>query len=179
MDDVIMNEYLKKVEQNLKHLTVNEKTEIIDEIKNHIKEKQLHESVDMNTVLDSLGDPKLLGKAYGCKTVANTEQFNCKNFVRTLAYYSSTGFNGFFLSVLAGALYLSAFMVFLGGLIKTTGTIIGYDMSFVDFNIGVWQIPGTFALPVSIPVSLLIYFCSKKLWGVLKRYLTKKLEENR
>lgn len=129
----------------------------------------------MNTVLNSLGDPELLGKAYGSKTVVNTQKFNCKNFIRTLVYYSATGFNGFFLSVLAGALYLSAFMVFLGGLIKTVGTIIGYDMAFVEFNIGVWQIPSILALPVSIPVSLFIYFCSKKLWGVLKGYLAKKL----
>lgn len=175
MDDELMNDYLEKVRRNLKHLTEDEKTDIISEIKSHIKEKQANESHDMKAILDSLGDPILLGRAYGGKIVASTDKFNCRTFARTLAYYSANGFNGFVLSVLAGALYLSMFMVIIGGFIKTMGTIAGFDMKFVDFTIGNWQVPSILAFPISIPVALLIYYCSSKLWRLLKKYLSNSL----
>ena len=175
MDDVLMNEYLEKVNLNLKHLTASEKADIINEIRSHIKEKQAHEEIDMKTILENLGDPKQLGRCYSGKTIANTEKFSFMHFARTLVYYSATSIGGFIISMLAGFLYLSAIIMIPCGLVKTVGTVLGYDLPIYILKIGSWELPGLLALPVSIPFALLFYYCSKKLWKVLKKLLSRRL----
>lgn len=173
MDDKKMNEYLEVVKRNLKYLTISEKTDIINEIKSHIKETQMKQEIDLNTVLQNLGDPSELGKAYAGKTIVSTTSFNLKNFIRTISFYGATSLGTMFLSVLAGCLYLCIFLVIIGGIIKTAGNLLGFDMSFVVFKVGNWLVPDLLAFPVSIPIAILFYFCSKKLWNVLKAYFTK------
>lgn len=179
MDDQKMNEYLEAVNQNLKHLTLSEKEEIINEIKSHIKETQMKQGIEMDMILQQLGDPSELGKAFAGQTIANTTSFNIRSLSRTISFYGATSFGGLFLSVLAGSLYLCSFLTLLGGAVKTGGALLGFEMSFVAFIIGDWSVPDLLAFPVAIPFAVLFYYGSKKLWKVLKSYLAKASENVR
>ena len=176
MDDKKMKEYLKTLEQSIKYLTESEKSDIVDEVRSHIIETQVRQDIDMNTILVNLGSPKELGKAYARKTIANTNNFNTRNFIRTLIHYGSFSINGMILSVLAGCLYLCTFLSLLAGLAKTGGRLLGFQMESVTFNIGNWKVPDLLALPLSIPLAVLFYYCSKRLWKVFKSYLGKTIE---
>jgi uncharacterized membrane protein len=173
MDDKQMNEYLGVVEKNLKYLTISERADILNEIKSHIKEMQMTQKIDMNTVLHNMGDPVELGKSYVGKTIINTTSFNFKNFIRTISFYGATSIGGTILSVLAGSLYLCTFLTIIAGLIKTVGTLLGIDTSSVAFNVGSLEVPDILALPISLPIALFFYICSKKVWDILKSYLAK------
>lgn len=173
MNEKVMNDYLEVVRRNLKYLTLSEKTDIINEIKSHIQEAQMNQGVDINSILQSLGDPTELGKAYAGKTIASITNFNLRNFMRILLYYGATSIGGMVLSVLAGSLYISSFLVILGGVAKTFGTLLGYEMNFIAFKVGNWTIPDILTFPVSIPFAIFLYYCSKGAWKAFKSYLAK------
>lgn len=176
MDNELMREYLEAVKQSLRYLSAEDKSDIIQEIKSHIQETQIRQSLDMQTILQNLGDPKKLGKAYAGKAIADTIDFNSKSFFRALSYYSSTSIKGLVLSVFAGCLYISTFLILIGGCVKTVGAILGYDMDFVAFTLGSWNVPNLFALPIAIPGAILFYYLSKKMWKVFKSFLGKSSE---
>ncbi|WP_455716959.1 HAAS signaling domain-containing protein [Anaerosporobacter sp.] len=179
MDDELMNEFLEAVKRNLKYLSEEEKADIIYEIKSHIQETKIKQGIDMKSILQNLGDPKKLGKAYVGKVIADTVVFNSKSFFRALLYYSSTGINGMILTVIAGSLYISSFITLIGGCIKTVGALLGYNMSFITFILGNFNVPDILALPIALPVSMLLYYVSKKMWKIFKSFLRKSSENYR
>jgi hypothetical protein len=105
--------------------------------------------------------------------MASITDFNLKNFMRVLLFYGATSIGGTVLSVLAGSLYISSFLVILGGIAKTLGTIFGYNMNFIAFKVGNWSIPDILTFPISIPFAILLYYCSKNVWKAFKSYLAK------
>lgn len=175
MEQDKINRYLENVNRNLKHLTISEKTDIINEIKSHIKEVQRDQNMDVDTILHNLGAPAELAKAYVGETIANSSNFNFKNLTRLISFYGLTGLSGMFvvpcISILSVSLYACSFIVLIGGAIKTIGTLLGFEVPFIMFHFGFFTLPGILALPVSIPFAALFYFCSKKLWKVLKSYM--------
>lgn len=173
MDDKKMKDYLMALEQSLRYLTELEKSDIIDEVRSHIIETQVRQKIDMNTILENLGSPQELGKAYARKTIANTNNFNTRNFIRTLIHYGSFSINSMIISVLTGCLYLCTFLSLFAGLAKTGGRVLGFHMDSIVFNIGSFRVPDLLAFPLSIPIAVLFYYCSKKIWKVFKSYLGK------
>lgn len=170
-----INNYLETVNQHLKHLTISEKTDIISEIKSHIQEMQINQKVEIDVILEAMGDPKQLAKAYTGETIANITNYNFRNLIRVISFYGKTGFSGMFIvpcvSILSVSLYLCSFLSIMAGVIKTGGTLLGFNVPFIMFDFGFWTVPGVLALPVSIPFAILFYYLSKKLWKLLKTYL--------
>lgn len=173
MDDHKMNAYLEAVNRSLKHLTVSEKTDILGEIKSHIKEAQVNQGITMDTALQNLGDPADLARAYAGQAIVNNASFTLRNMARIISFYGVTSLGGVFLSILAGGLYLSSFLALFGGMVKTGGRILGFNMSMLEFRFGDWLVPDMLALPVSVPVAVLLYYCSRKLWKLWKTSLMK------
>ena len=59
----ILNEYLEKMEKNLKPVAVSERVDIIKEIKSEMQELQ-SAGIPAEQIIERLGDPKDLAKAY-------------------------------------------------------------------------------------------------------------------
>lgn len=176
MDDNKMKEYLKSLEQSLKYLTQSEKSDIINEVRSHIIETQVRQELDMNAILENLGSPKELGATYARKTIAYTNKFNTINLMRTLIYYGSFGINSMILAVLTVSLYICTFLSLFTGFVKTGGRLLGFQMNSITFTFGSFRVPDLLALPLSIPIAVLFYYCSKKLWKVFKSYLANSID---
>ncbi len=181
MDDRL-ERYLEIVYRNLRPLAISERTDIINEIKSHIQENQIKQQMDVNTMLENLGDPVKLGKAYAGESITKNTQFNFSNIIRIILFYSLTGFSGIFvvlfLSILSVALYICAFITAIAGAIKTVGTLAGMDVPFVQIDFGFWQPHGLLALPISLLFAILFYLLSKKLWRFLRGYLAAVTEKH-
>lgn len=173
MSDKKINDYLALVQQNLKHLTKSEKEDIVNEIKSHIKEVQVNQKKDVDEIIKELGAPYELGRAYTDNTISSTTKYNIRNLSRTILLLGASGINRFFLSMLAFSLYLFAFLILMGGSLKTLGAMLGYDMQFIIIRFGSWLVPDTLALPISIPLAVMFYLISYSLWNWLKIYIGK------
>lgn len=170
MNDKKINDYLTLVQHSLKHLTISEKEDIINEIKSHIREVQVNQNKDMDVIIQELGDPYQLGKAYTENTISTSTEFNIGNLFRKIYLWGAFGVGGLFLSILTGSLYLCAFLILVGGSLKTLGAMLGYDMRFIIIRFGSWLVPDMLALPISIPLAVMIYLISYILWKRLKNY---------
>lgn len=170
-----IEKYLQTVFNYLKPLSLSEKTDIINEIKSHIKEIQIDQQLDIDTILKNMGDPVNLAKSYVGETLAKNTTFNLMQIFRLIAFYSITGFSGMivipFLSILSASLYVCAFITPIAAIIKTVGTWLGFNVPFAIINLGFWEVPAALSIPAALPFTLLFYIASKKLWMILKKYL--------
>lgn len=173
MDEEIMNQYLVEVERNLKHMNGDERKDIVAEIRSHILVTQLEKHEDMKQILHRLGRPNELARCYQGQLIADKNQFSIGNFMRTILFFGAFGVKEFVLSVLAGSLYLAAVLALVGGVVKTCGTFLGFDMSKVKFVVGFGEVPPQFSLLLSIPLAIIFYFCSKFIWKNIRHRLKK------
>lgn len=56
--------YLSKIENYLKHIDIIERTDIIEEIRSNILDMKNNESLTNEQIINRLGEPKELAKAY-------------------------------------------------------------------------------------------------------------------
>ena len=168
-----LEEYIGQVEQYLRPLSATERSDIIEEIRNHIMETHISEQKALDAVIDDLEDPRDLARAYGGEAVANHSSFNLRGVFRVLSFYSLNGLSGMVvipsLAVTAGALYFSACVVLAGGVVKWGAALMGIDMPYIRFDIG--GLPDIMILPIALLVSAGLYLIGRKLWKVLRRYL--------
>lgn len=58
------DDYLKKIERNLRSLPEEERIDIIKEIDSNIQEMQMDKNIAFDKVIERLGSPKELAKSY-------------------------------------------------------------------------------------------------------------------
>lgn len=168
--------YLRSLEDNLGYLTIEERQEITNEVKSHIYEATTN-GAELKEVLSALGSPKKLAKSYVGEAILKNNKFNLKNQITLFRFYLVTGFSGMivvpFVSILSITLYMSSILVFIGGVAKFIGNLLGYQVPINMFDFQGFQMPNMIMLPLAIVSSILLYIASKKLWSWLKKYLQK------
>ena len=88
-----LNEYLGKIERYLKPMAVSERVDIVKEIKSLIIELE-NDNVPTEIIINRLGDPKELAKAYLGNLLANSKGFSWNRILIICAFYSIVGFSG-------------------------------------------------------------------------------------
>lgn len=171
-----VEKYLEEVNGYLKSLSLSERTDIISEIKSHISERQVHEGISQQEILENLGSSKNLARGYIGERISQNKRFRLKELFRAITFYSATGLTGaFVVPFLAGCsivFYLSAFFIPALGILNFFNYVLKVGLPLVAFVIGPnLQLHPFVALPVSIVMGIGFYFLSKYLWKKLKVYL--------
>ena len=89
MQNELVNRYLCEFESELSGLSTSEKKEIVEDIRNQIKEKQLTSNLPISIIIDSLGSPKELAESYGVKTNKFGHSYTPQNIMESFAYYGT------------------------------------------------------------------------------------------
>ena len=89
----MLNEYLEKMEKYLRPVAVSERVDIIKEIKSEIQELQSN-GMPAEEIIERLGNPKDLAKAYLGDLLAKESRFSWNRFLIVCAFYSVVGFSG-------------------------------------------------------------------------------------
>ena len=85
-----LNEYLEKIEKYLKPLIVSERVDIVKEIKSEMLELQAS-GTSTEQIIERLGNPKELARAYLGEAVAKNNGFNWRRLSAVIAFYSLAG----------------------------------------------------------------------------------------
>ena len=91
----ILNDYLEKIEKYLKPLPLSERVDIVKEIKSEILELQANGKT-AEEIIERLGNPKELAKAYLGDLIAKSNSFNWNRVLAICAYYSLASLSGLF-----------------------------------------------------------------------------------
>ena len=79
-----LNEYLEKIEKYLKPLIVSERVDIVKEIKSEMLELQAS-GTSTEQIIERLGNPKELARAYLGEAVAKNNGFNWRRLIISVA----------------------------------------------------------------------------------------------
>ena len=88
-----LEKYLNTVEKHLNPLPASERIDIVKEIKSLIIELE-NDNVPTEIIINRLGDPKELAKAYLGNLLANSKGFSWNRILIICAFYSIVGFSG-------------------------------------------------------------------------------------
>lgn len=89
----MLNNYLERIERHLKPLPVSERVDIVKEIKSDIIELQNAGKAPAE-IIDRLGDPKELAKAYLGDVIQKEKTISATNVLAMIAYYSLASLSG-------------------------------------------------------------------------------------
>ena len=174
-----LNEYLGKIERYLKPMAVSERVDIVKEIKSEILELQSH-GVSAQQIMERLGNPKELAKAYLGEAIAKSSRFSWRRFSAVMAFYSLAGLGGMivlpFTSICGIALMVSGAICPIAGLIKFAGHLMGYEIAEIGIEIGSFSANAMVFLPISILIGVALFILGKllrKLTIVIIRSISK------
>ena len=88
-----LEKYLTAVDRHLKPLPVSERADIVKEIKSTMLEME-SEQMSSKQILDRLGSPKDLAKAYLKDLLVKEKRCSVKRFLILWAFYTAAGFSG-------------------------------------------------------------------------------------
>lgn len=173
--DQMIKDYLDRVDKCLRPMSALERADIINEIKSEILELQAQKGLTDEQILERLGNPRELAKAYLGESIVKEGAFEWRKFSAVVAFYSLAGFTGMFVlpfcSVLAIGFMISGVMAPIAGVISFLGFIVGIDVSFVVFQIGDYVAPPYLAFPLSVAMGILLFLAGKGVWKLMMKYI--------
>ena len=180
---IIMNtkleKYLDTIDKNLRPLPTSERIDIVKEIKGSIIEME-QENLSTEQILDKLGNPKDLAKAYLGDLLANGAGFSWNRFLTVCAFYSIVGFSGMVvipcLVIIAPVFIACGVITPLLGVIKLVDSLLNLNLPYVE-QIG-FQLSSTIVSPVpvfflSIIMGIILYLIGRGSWRLLVYYCKK------
>lgn len=136
----VLNGYLEKMEKYLKPIAVSERVDIINEIKSEMQELQTSR-VSAEKIIERLGDPKDLERAYLGDLLSKESRFSWSRFLIICAFYRVVGFSGMFvipcLGLIAPAFIICGIATPLIGAVKMIDYIFELNLPYME-NIGVF-----------------------------------------
>ncbi|MCM0744126.1 hypothetical protein NB459_02125 [Clostridioides difficile] len=172
--------YLDTVDKCLKPLPTSERVDIVKEIKGSILEME-SENVSTEQILERLGKPKDLAKAYLGDLLSKESGFSWKRFLTVYAFYSLAGFSGLVvipsLAICAPTFILCAVLTSLSGILKLVDYLMGLNLPYVEY-IG-FELGNTMILSpvpvfiVSIITGVILFLLGRGTWKLLVAYCKK------
>lgn len=121
--------YLDTVDKCLKPLPTSERIDIVKEIKGSILEME-NENLSEEQILDRLGKPRDLAKAYLGDLLDKESGFSWNRFLTVCAFYSLVGFSGLFviptLVITAPTFIVCGVLSVLLGIIKLVNDLLHF-----------------------------------------------------
>lgn len=162
-----LNEYLEKIEKYLKPLIVSERVDIVKEIKSEMLELQAS-GISAAQIIERLGNPKELAKAYLGEAIAKNSGFNWRRVSAVIAFYSLAGIGGMFVlpitSICGIAFMISGVLCPIAGIIKFVAHLMGYEIAEIGISIGTFSANAIAFLPISILIGAIIFVIGWLLW---------------
>ena len=170
----MLNDYLEKVEKYLKPLPVSERVDIVKEIKSEMLELQ-GDSKSPAEIIDRLGDPKELAKAYLGDLIAKDSSFSWNRVLAICAYYSLASLSGLIvipvLAVCAPVFALCGIACPVLGGIKLVDSLLSLGIPFAG-SIGISGIQNPIAVFIlCIIIGILLFLIGWGCWKLLGRYI--------
>lgn len=166
-----LEKYLNTVEKHLNPLPASERIDIVKEIKSLIIELE-NDNVPTEIIINRLGDPKELAKAYLGNLLANSKGFSWNRILIICAFYSIVGFSGMIvipcLAIIAPVFMICGIATPILAAIKMIDYIFSLGIPYMQ-NIGI-LLDGLVELnPIveficCVPVGALLYFAGRGLW---------------
>lgn len=169
-----LENYLNTIDKHLRPLPASERVDIVKEIKGTILEME-QEELPTEQILNRLGNPKELAKSYLGDLLTKETRFSLKRILTVYSFYGLTGISGMFIIPILGT--MAPFLIFFGilapilGLLKLAGSLCGYDMPFIMFQIGSFTLHPVLAFPCSVVMGALLIFLGRGAWKLLLRYI--------
>lgn len=104
--DQVLNDYLTKMEKYLKVLPASERIDIVNELKSEMVELT-NQGTSSEEILNRLGKPKLLARAYLADEISKMKKFSFKKFAMVFSFYSYAGVGSLFILLIVSLLPLS------------------------------------------------------------------------
>ena len=168
--------YLEKVNKYLKGMTIDEREDIIKEIRSTMVDMQDDDLV-VDQILERLGDPKDMAKAYLGDMITKTEGLSFKKVMMMIGYYSIVGISGMMiipvLGIMSPTLILSGAVCIIAGFLKVIGEALGDDMSFIMVNIAGNSFSPFMTLIICIMCGIAFIIIGVIMWKGLKYYIEK------
>lgn len=176
----VLNDYLEKMEKYLKPVAVSERVDIIKEIKSEMQELQ-NNGVPAGKIIERLGEPKDLAKAYLGDLLSKESRFSWNRFLIVCAFYSLVGFSGMIvipcLGIIAPAFIVCGIIAPVLGAVKMIDYLFSLHIPYVE-NIGIFLDGVVTFHPVvefiiSLVIGVLIYLAGRGAWKLLVLYCRK------
>ena len=171
--------YLDTVDKCLKPLPTSERMDIVKEIKGSILEME-SDNLTSEQILERLGKPKDLAKAYLGDLLSNESGFSWNRFLTVCAFYSIVGFSGMFvipcLVIMAPVLIVCGIASLILMAIKMVDYILNLGLPYME-NMGVFtgimELNPIAEFVVALVVGVLLYLAGCGCWKLLVNYCKK------
>jgi len=170
----ILNDYLEKVERHLKPLPISERVDIVKEIQSEISELR-HSGKSAQEIIERLGDPKELAKAYLGDLITKGGGFGWSRFLAVCAYYSLAGLSG--VVIIPTLLICSPVFLLCGiatpvmGGLKWIDDLLHLGLPFAR-NIGISGVNSPFLVFIlCIAMGTALFLAGIGCWKLLIRYI--------
>ena len=159
-----LEKYLDTVDKCLKPLPTSERVDIVKEIKSSILEME-SDNLTTEQILDRLGKPKDLAKAYLGDLLSKGSGFSWNRFLTVCAFYSIVGFSGMFvipcLAIMA---------------VKMIDYILNLGLPYME-NMGVFtglvELNPIAEFVVVLVIGVLLFLAGRGCWKLLVNYCKK------
>jgi len=153
-----LEEYLSQVDRYLKHISVSEKVDILNELKNSFYERKKSGQSE-EAIIAEMESPKALALSYLGESVVRDDRFSWKNFMLAFGFYSYASLAWVAiiptLAVLAVSFFLSSGVSVLAGVL---GLIKGaIHIPFLEdfrFIVFMYELKGLPALLVGLLLAM-------------------------
>lgn len=175
-----LERYLNTIDKHLKPLPTSERVDIVKEIKGSIIEME-NDNLTAEQILERLGNPKDLAKAYLGDLLVNSTGFSWNRFLTVCAFYSIVGFSGMVvipsLAIIAPVFILSGIVSPIIGAIKMINYIFNLGLPYVE-NMGIVlngivELNPIAEFAVCLILGVLLYFAGRGSWKLLLSYCKK------
>lgn len=176
----VLNDYLDKMEKYLKPVAVSERVDIIREIKSEMQELQSN-GVPAEKIIERLGNPKDLAKAYLGNLLSEESRFSWNRFLIVCAFYSLVGFSGMViipcLGIIAPVFIFCGIITPILGALKMIDYIFALNIPYAK-NIGIFlegiaEFNPIIEFIISLIIGVLIYWAGRGAWKLLVLYCKK------
>lgn len=173
-----LEKYLDTVDKCLKPLPISERVDIVKQIKSSILEME-NDSFTTEQILDRLGKPKNLAKAYLGDLLPKESGFNRDRFLIVFSFYSIVGFSGIFiipcLAIMALVFIVCGIASPLLMAIKMIDYILSLDLPYME-NMGVFiglELNPITEFVVALILGVLLFLAGRGCWKLLVNYCKK------
>ena len=177
-----LEKYLDTVDKCLKPLPTSERVDIVKEIKSSILEME-SDNLTTEQILDRLGKPKDLAKAYLGDLLSKGSGFSWNRFLTVCAFYSIVGFSGMFvipcLAIMAPVFIVCGIASPLLMAVKMIDYILNLGLPYMENmeNMGVFtglvELNPIAEFVVDLVIGVLLFLAGRGCWKLLVNYCKK------
>lgn len=171
-----LEKYLDTVDKCLKPLPTSERVDIVKEIKSSILEME-SDNLTTEQILDRLGKPKDLAKAYLGDLLSKGSGFSWNRFLTVCAFYSIVGFSGMVvipcLAIMAPVFIACGIVCPILMAVKMFDYIFNLGLPYMEnmgVATGIVELNPIAEFGVTLVVGVLLFIAGRGCWKLLVNY---------